>query len=224
MEETVTVRKVRRGQIEAPAVVATPADLEVRRMAEDLLLAGERVPFPRRREAGQITTGEGWYPTPVYEEEATPGPFQGEVIPLDVLEGALLLLDLEVREERVPGILGGFQYEGTRKLPLALQDPEVLEVLEALGVGEGLLYYPEEAFPSLKALEARFSGPEGRASLEAFLIGEGLAQTQEEAEGQALRFLKALSTALRSLTEGPVVGWGLVSSTGQVVAWWGQSE
>lgn len=217
-------RALRAGALEAPAVVATPADFEVRRVAEVLLLRGERLPFPARQEAGTVSTGEGWYPTPIYEEEATPGAFQGEVIPLDVLAGALLLLDLEVREERAPGILGGFQYEGTRKLPLALQDPEVLEVLEALGVGEGLLYYPEEAFPSLKALEARFSGPEGRASLEAFLIGEGLAQTQEEAEGQALRFLKALSTALRSLTEGPVVGWGFVTSTGQTVAWWGQGE
>lgn len=211
-------RKVRRGQIEAPAVVATPADLEVRRMVENLLLAGERVPFPRRREAGQITTGEGWYPTPVYEEEATPGPFQGEVIPLDVLEGALLLLDLEVREERAPGVAGGFQYEGTRNIPRPLQDEDILGALEALGVEEGLLYYPEEALPLMQGLL------DTKEAFAARLLEAGFVQSEDEAAQSAARLAQALEAAIRTLREGPVVGWGLVSSTGQVVAWWGQSE
>lgn len=218
MEKKVIVTRIRRGQVEAPAVVATPADLEVRRAVEALLLAGESVPFPRRSEAGKVTTGEGWYSSPVYEEEMAPGPLQGEVIPLDILEGVLLLLDLEVREERLPGMAGGFQYEGTRSIPRPLQDEDTLRALEALGIEEGLLYYPEEALPILQGLL------DNKEALPARLLEAGFSGDEEEAAQDAARLVRSLEATIRAFQEGPVVGWGLISSTGQVIAWWGKGE
>lgn len=180
------------------------------------------LPHLPEREVGEVRVG--YYSARIVEGDL---PGDGETPHLDEVKGLALVRGLSFQRRKAPGLLGAFQYEGTRAIPRSLEDPHLLQVLEEVWGEplEGLLYYPEEALPLLREIE-EFIGPRdswARGWFEVRLLRLGLAEP-EAVEALAEELHSAVRGAIALLTEGPLLGEGYVDPTGEKVLWWGKDE